>query len=135
MNAESPGNRIRARRVQHGITAAKLASLVGLTERAVNRIEVGIIPIRLIADYLPQIAAELGTTVEIILDGELQSERATREELQIMRKEGIIQSDAELEKLCEFATETIRKRNNANIPLNREELLILIEVIRGADGY
>lgn len=135
MNSETPGNRIRARRVQLGITTAKLASLVGLAERAVNRIEVGMIPIAVIADYLPLIAAELGTTAEVLRDGELQSERATREELQIMRNEGIIQSDEELEKLCELATETIRKRSNANIPLNRDELLILIEVIRGADGY
>ena len=93
MNSETPGNRIRARRVQLGITTAKLASLVGLAERAVNRIEVGMIPIAVIADYLPLIAAELGTTAEVLRDGELQSERATREELQIMRNEGIIQSD------------------------------------------
>ena len=68
------------------------------------------------------------------LKGELQSERMTREELQRMRKEGRVKSDEELEMVFGLATDTIRKRSNANIPLNRQELLNLIELIRGADG-
>ena len=134
MNNETLGNRVRAKRAHCGISQEKLASLVGLSVRAINQIEVGILQKSFVADYLPLIAAELGTTEEILLKGELQSERMTREELQRMRKEGRVKSDEELEMVFGLATDTIRKRSNANIPLNRQELLNLIELIRGADG-
>ena len=88
----------------------------------------------MIADYLPKIAEELLTTQEALLNGELQSERSTRQELQRMQIEGIIRDDEELESMLELATQMIRKRSRADIPLNRQELLNLIEVIRGADG-
>ncbi len=134
MDIETPGNRIRAARDKLGITPAKLASLVRLNERTINRVEVGITPIAIIADYLHLIAAELGTTEAALLHGELPSERATRAELQRMRNEGVVQSEDELETLFGLATDSIRKRSNANIPLSRQDLLNLIEVIRGADG-
>ena len=135
MDGETLGNRIRARRENLGITQAKLASLVGLTARAINQIEVGILTRSFMADHLPRIAVELGTTTEVLLQGESQSERATSKELERMREEGIIRGAEELEGLRELSTESIRKRSNANIPLSREELLILLEVMRGADGY
>ena len=50
-----------------------------------------------------------------------------------MRKEGLI-SQEELEALLGLATNFIRKRSKASIPLNRQELLNLLEVIRGTDG-
>ena len=86
------------------------------------------------ADYIPKIAEVLETTEESLLNGELHSQRLTREELYQLRKEGIIRSDDELSLIEELATDTIKKRRNANIPLSRDELLILIEVMRGADG-
>ena len=89
---------------------------------------------KMIADYLPKIAEELQTTQEALLNGELHSERFTRQELQRLKVEGIIRSDGELESVLEVATQMIRKRSRADIPLNRQELLNLIEVIRGADG-
>ena len=135
MDGETLGNRIRARRENLGITQAKLASLVGLAARTINRIEVGIYTRSFMADHLPLIAVELGTTTEVLLQGESQSERATSEELERMRKEGIFRSAEELEGLRELSTESIRKRSNANIPLSKGELLILLEVMRGADGY
>ena len=135
MDGDTLGNRIRARRENLGITQAKLASLVGLTTRAINQMEVGILTRSFMADHLPLIAIELETTTEVLLQGESQSERATSKELERMRKEGIFQSAEELEGLRELSTESIRKRSNANIPLSREELLILLEVMRGADGY
>ena len=87
------------------------------------------------ADYLPVIAAELQTTLEALQNGELHADRATLELLKRMRKTGIIRSDHELEKVHELATQLIRKRSNANIPLNEYEILNLIEVMRGADGF
>ena len=134
MEAETLGSRIRAKRLKLRITEEKLASLVGLNVRTINRIEVDLTPVVFLADYLPLIAAELGTTTEILLNGELQSEPATREELLTMRKDGIIRSDDELYRLNELAMGTIRQRNNANIPLNRLELMNLIELLRGSDG-
>ena len=107
---------------------------MGLNSRAIRRIEAGTIQINMIVDYLPKIAEELRTTQEALLNGELHSERSTREELQRMQTEGIIRSGEELETVLELATQSIRKRSRADIPLNRQELLNLIEVIRGADG-
>ena len=135
MYEETPGLRIREKRDQLGISQAQLASLVGLNAKAINRIEVGTLPINMIVDYLPQIAAELKTTVDYIMDGELRSKRSIREELRRMREEGVIRSDEELTRLDELAAESIRQRNKANIPLNRMELEYLLDVIRGTDGY
>ena len=133
MNDETLGTRVRARREHLGITQAELASSVGLSARAINLIEVGILQRSFIADYLPQIAAELKTTEETLLHGGPPSERLTHEELQRMRKEGLIRQE-ELEALLGLATNFIRKRSKASIPLNRQELLNLLEVIRGTDG-
>ena len=87
------------------------------------------------ADYLPLIAVELRTTVGALENGELPADRATREELLRMRQAGQIQSDDELEKLYELATQLIRKRSKVNIPLNQMDITSLLEVLRGADGY
>ena len=135
MDAETPGNRIRAKREQLAISQRKLAGLVGLNVSAINRIELGLISVSVIADYLHLIASELGTTVDTLKHGEHHSLRSTREELRRLRNEGFIRNDAELKLVDELATETIKKRRNANIPLSREELLLLIEVMRGADGF
>ena len=134
MESETPGSRIRAKRVELGIAVDQLAGLVGLSNRAIRGIEAGTIPINMIVDYLPKIAEELRTTQEALLNEELHSERSTRQELQRMQIEGIIRDDGELESMQELATQMIRKRSRADIPLNRQELLNLIEVIRGADG-
>jgi len=134
LDGETLGSRIRARRVLLGITPANLASSVGLSHRAINQIETGILNSSFMADYIPKIAEVLETTTDSLLNGELHSERLTREELYQLRKEGIIRNDAELQLVEELATDTIKKRRNANIPLNRDELLILIEVMRGSDG-
>ena len=116
------------------MTQTKLAKLVGLTEESINRIEIGTMPISMIDDsYLPDIAIKLRTTVDYILNGELPSQRSTREELFVMVEEGVIRTVEELERLDKFAMESIRQRNNANIPLSRNELLILLEVMRGSD--
>ncbi len=133
-DAETPGSRIRAKREQLGVSQEKLVRRVGLNVRAINRIELGLLSVSLIADYLPLIAAELGATVEVLLEGELQSQRSTRGELQRLRRDGLIRSDADLKLVEELAMEAHKKRRNANIPLSREELILLIEVIRGADG-
>ena len=136
MDSETPGHRIRARRDKLGITQYELGRLVGLTEQAINRIEVGILPIAMFDDpYLPAIAAELGTTVDYILHGELHSERSTRDEMQRMRTEGLIRSHQELKGLDELAMGSLRQRNNFKIPLSRADLLALLEVMRGSDGY
>lgn len=136
MYEETPGKRIRAKRDQLGISQAELAHSVGLVEQAINRIEVGTIPINRLTDSeLDDIATKLQTTTEYILHGGLHSERSTREELLKMRKEGIIHSDEELKRLDKLAAESIRLRNNARIPLSRDDLLNLLEVMRGADGY
>lgn len=132
MNSETPGNRIRTARIKLGITQKQLGRLVDLTEQNVNRIEVGLTPIA--PEYLRLIAAALGTTEEVLLRGELHAERVTREELLRMLDEGIIDSAGEFDKVFDLATNTIPKRSNANIPLSRQELLNLIELIRGADG-
>ena len=116
------------------ISPDDLARSVGLSVRAIRHIEAGIISMKMIADYLPKIAEELQTTQEALLNRELHSERFTRQELQRLKVEGIIRSDGELESVLEVATQMIRKRSRADIPLNRQELLNLIEVIRGADG-
>jgi transcriptional regulator with XRE-family HTH domain len=134
LESETPGSRIRAKRVELGIAVDQLAGLVGLSNRAIRGIEAGTIPINMIVDYLPKIAEELRTTQEALLNEELHSERSTRQELQRMQIEGIIRDDGELESMQELATQMIRKRSRADIPLNRQELLNLIEVIRGADG-
>lgn len=136
MEDETAGRRIRAERDKLGITQHELGRLVGLTEQAINKIEVGTMPVTMIDDsYLPAIADALGTTVNYIMNGELHSERSTREEMQRMRSEGLIWSDQELKGLNELAMGSLRQRNNFNIPLNRADLLALLEVIRGADGY
>ena len=135
MKEETLGGRIRARRQELRFTQEELATRVGLTQRAINQIEVGILDKKFIADYLPFIAAELKTTEEALLEGEPHADRATLELLKRMRKTGVIKSDHELEKVHEVATQLIRKRSNANIPLNEYEILNLIEVMRGADGF
>ena len=134
MEGETLGSRMRARREHLRMTQAKLASLVGLSNRAINQIESGILNKSIMADHLPKIAAELGTTLDILLNGEIHSVKATRDLLQRLRSSGKIRSDSELKAVEELAAETIKKRSNANIPLNEDELLILVEVIRGADG-
>ena len=135
MKEESLGGRIRSRREELSLTQEELAAKVGLTRRAINQIEVGILDKKFMADYLPLIAAELRTTVEALQNGELHADRATLELLKRMRKTGIIRSDHELEKVHELATQLIRKRSNTNIPLNEYEILNLVEVMRGADGF
>ena len=136
MQDETPGHRVRAKRMQLRISQVDLARRVGLTEQAINRIEVGNMPITMLEDpCLQNIAAELGTTTEYILQGEPKSERETREELYGMLKDGIIQNPEEFRRLDELARESIRQRNNTNVPLKRLEIWALLEVIRGADGY
>ena len=136
MDSETPGHRIRARRDKLGITQYELGRLVGLTEQAINKIEVGTMAVTMIDDsYLPTIADALGTSVDYIINGELHSERSTREETLRMRSEGLIWSDQELKGLSKTAMGLLRLRKHANIPLSRAELLALIEVMRGADGY
>ena len=134
MESETLGSRIRARRAELRISPDDLARSVGLSVRAISGIEAGIISMKMIADYLPKIAEELQTTQEALLNRELHSERSTRQELQRLKVEGIIRSDGELESVLEVATQMIRKRSRADIPLNRQELLNLIEVIRGAEA-
>ena len=136
MHGKTPGLRIRHLRTQCGLTQSRLGSLVGLTERTINRIEVGIEPIERFQDsYLILIAKELGTTVESILEGNLPSEESTSGEIKKMWEEHLIWSEYELRSLEEVATVTLRQRNNANIPLSRLDLMALLEAIRGSDGY
>ena len=135
MHLDTPGRRIRAKRDEMGLGQVELARLVGLTEGAINKIEVGTMAIGIIGSArLQEIADKLKTTAEYIRHGEFRSETSTREELLKMRQEGMI-SDEELERLDKLAKESIRLRNNAKIPLNRNELVALLEVVRGADGY
>lgn len=134
MEGETLGSRIRAKRVALAISPDKLAGSVGLSPAAISRIEADLIPSKMIVDYLPKIAEELRTTPEALMNGEPHSDRSTREELERMKREGIIRSDEELESVLELATQSIRKRSRADIPLNRQELETLILVIRGADG-
>ena len=134
LEGETLGSRIRKGRVELRISQAKLAGAVGLSVRAISQVEAGILNSSFMADHLPAIAAELGTTVEFLKNGELASQRLTREELGRLRKEGIIRSDADFKVIEELATDTMKKRRNANIPLSREEILFLIELVRGADG-
>ena len=132
---ETPGHRIRQRRDQLGITQYELGRLVGLTEQAINKIEIGIMPVTMINDsYLPAIADALGTSVDYIMNGELHSERSTREEILRMREIGVIRSDQELKALDERVMRT-PQRNEFDIPLSRAELLILLEIMRDTDGY
>lgn len=136
MLGKTPGLRIRHLRTQCDLTQSRLGSIVGLTERTINRIEVGIEPIERFQDsYLILIAKELGTTVESILEGSLPSEETTRGEIKKLWKERLIKSEYELSSLEEVATVTLRQRNNANIPLSRLDLMALLEAIRGSDGY
>ncbi len=136
MDAETPGSRIRVKRDLTRISPAELARLVDLNELAISRIEAGTMDIAIIGrERLRKIAAQLETTVEYILYGELQSDRLTREEIIKMRNEGVVSSDEELTRITELAYGSIRQRNNANIPLTRVELVALLEVIRGSDGY
>ena len=51
-----------------------------------------------------------------------------------MWNKGILRNVKELVALQELTEESVRMRSNANIPLSEEELLILLEIIRGADG-
>ena len=134
LEVETPGSRIRAKRIELGMSQETLARKAELTIHAINRIEVGLLKISTIADYLPKIADALGTAVDFLVDGELNSQRLTREELRRLRKEGYIRSDSELNQYDEFAMEALKLRRNANIPLTREEILFLIEVVRGSDG-
>ena len=134
MEVETPGSRIRAKRVQLGMTQERLAGAVGLNPNAIKRIEAGLITIPTIADYLAKMALELETTEEFIREGDLPSERSTLEQLRRLREEGIVRSQSELQLVADLAMVSLKKRRNANIPLSREELLVLIEVIRGSDG-
>lgn len=134
MEGETLGSRIRAKRVALRISIDKLARSVGLSPGTISRIESDAIQRKMIVDYLPKIAEELRTTEEALINGEPHSDRSTREELERMKREGIIRSDEELESVLELATQSIRKRSRADIPLNRQELETLIVVIRGADG-
>ena len=92
-------------------------------------------PVTMIDDsYLPAIADALGTTVDYIMNGELHSERSTREEILRMREIGVIRSDQELKALDERVMRS-PQRNEFDIPLSRAELLILLEIMRDTDGY
>ena len=117
------------------MTQAELGNKVGLSARAINRFELGVMPITQIDDsYLYAIAQALGTTTQHLLDGELHSEKATRDELNRLLFEGKI-DEGQFKRLDELAMASIRLRSNANIPLNRMDLLALLEVIGGADDY
>ena len=132
---QAPGYRIRTKRCQIDMTQAELGNKVSLSEGAINRLEVGVMPITQIDDSeLDTIAQTLGTTTQYLLHGELHSERATRDELNRLLLDNTI-DEAERNLLDEVAMTSIRKRSNANIPLSRRDLLALLEVIRGADGY
>ena len=124
------GQRIRQSRDERGLTQQKLAALVGLSERAINKIEKGILAVSMYRDYLSMIANELGVTEYFIEHGDLHSERETSREVQRMREEGILDSDEEMRNLEELASQAIKKRSNVLIPLNRLELLALLEVMR-----
>ena len=134
MEGETLGSRIRAKRVALRILPDELARSVGLSPATISRIEADTIPSKMMVDYLPKIAEVLRTTQDALMNGEPHSERLTREELRRMQREGIIRNDEERESMLELATQLIRKRSRADIPLNRYELEALIAVIRGADG-
>ena len=136
MALDTPGGRIRAKRDALGFSQVDLAKQVDLTVGAINSIEVGTKPLALIgSERLQMIADRLKTTAEYIRNGELRSETSTYQDLREMRQEGIISDDEELERLRKLVHESMKQRNNANVPLNRNELMALLEVLRGADGF
>ena len=135
MDSETPGHRIRARRDKLGITQYELGRLVGLTEQAINRIEVGTMPIAMIDhSYLLAIAAQLGTTMEYILHADLSSDQSTREEILRIHQLGVLRSDQERKDLDKLATQVLQRNKNA-VPLSRADLLTLLEMMRDPDGY
>lgn len=134
VNGKSLGQNIRATREKYGISLAKLADLVELPHRTMSLVEAGVSEKSFIEYHLPKIAEALGTTVRALKNEELPSERSIRGELQELLDTGELRGNEELESVLALATADIRQRNNAGIPLSREELLILRDVSRANDG-
>ena len=131
MDAKELGRRIKTRREVLGITETDLARSIDLNETAVRQIESGQMIFDItVNSYLRQIAEALATTPKDLRNEEPSSERATREELQRMLSEGLLEGEAELREMQELATAEIRKRSMANLPLHRDQLLIIRDVKR-----
>ena len=136
MNQRTPGLRIGFLRDQRRISEAELGRLVGLQEQTIVSIERGTKPIEeLTRSFVDRIAEVLGVSPDYILEENAPSEKETHEALLDLRKEGLIEDEDECLRLDELAIKTMRLRSNARIPLSRSELLRLLEVIRGSDGY
>lgn len=136
MNQRTPGLRISFLRDQLRISEAELGRLVGLEEQAIVSIERGTKPIEELSRFfVERIAKVLGVSPNYLLEENLHSEKETREALFDLRREGLIESEDERLRLDELAIKTMRLRSNTRVPLSRSDLLRLLEVIRGSDGY
>ena len=140
MYGKTPGLRIRFLRDQLGFTEDKLGQLVNLNGREIYQIEMGLDKISESKPWLlERLAQALRTTATFILYGEnqqeLHGERSTLGEINRMWKAGKFRSRDEMDRFIDYASLSIRQRNNTKIPLSQSELEKLLQIMRGADEH
>ncbi len=125
---EDIGKRIKRIREERSLTQERLGRLTGLSESTINRIETG--ATRFLGDFRERIAGALDISEDYLQNGDSHAERETRKLIDELRSEFQI-TQSEEERLQGMATEAIKFRNNARIPLSKLELQSLLMVIRG----
>ena len=62
--------------------------------------------------------------------GESHSEAEIRREVQAMRVEGVIEDDYEADRIEKLALQVMMRSDDVRVSPNRQELLVLLEMIR-----
>lgn len=128
---ESIGERVRRLRLDRGLTQEDLAHKTELSEETINRIETGVT--RVLGEFRERIAAALDVSEEYLQNGDSPAERETMH-LIAEDRERLAISQTEEPRLKQMASEAIKYRNNARVPLSRLEVEALLMVLRGGRG-
>ena len=125
---ETIGQRIRRLRAERGLTQNQLGQRAGLSEQSINRIETG--TTKVLLEYLERLAEALRVTDDYLRNGDTHAERETSRLIVCVSSDLHITPE-EVNKLKGMASEALKLRNNARVPLNQLEIESLLMVIRG----
>lgn len=125
---ETEGQRIKRLREEQKLTQEKLGRIVDLSEQTINRIETGVV--RQLGEFRERLSRALGVSLDYLLQGHPYAERETMRAIASLRTERPISAD-EASQLRVMASQALKLRNNAKVPLSPLEIQSLLMVIRG----
>ena len=132
-DVEPLGHRIARLRREKNLTQDDLSRLTDLSVATIAGLEAG--AMRFIGEFGDRIAEALGVSPHQLLNVEPYAERESMRTVLEMRQYGQIDpTDQEIESLRLLISDSVKTRSNMRIPLNRNEIVALLTILRGSDG-